>query len=519
MRILEQAELNQMKTMLEIKQLSDPNKKRLEMAIYARKSSEDLTATSIETQVADCKSLLTNYSDLFCLKVQNIYKDEAKSGMFTDNRTQFQRMMTEVKSGNIDVIVLYHHERLTRNIGDFDNIKKELERYKVFLVFGNVYYENTNMGEFYSNLCFAMAQFEARTAATKTAKTLHLQAESGKSAGGRAPYGLKCIGKQFDIEEKEAPAIKLLFELAAHKTSYRQIIESLTGKGYLTRSGERFKPSTISDMLRNWKYAGIYVYCRKDKQGNPVNRKKRRVLLGEQEEVRNDDTVLRAIVSKELFLKVQRLLDEREIGRNKQNAHPEYLLSGIIKCECGKRLFGETTKSKRGKKEYRYYVCADSRRKNGCKIKQIRADHLENAVKKVILREVNAFIKSGRFSTETLNNIKAEYKVRFNRISRRIQDLERENKRLSKKYANAPQDLAQALQKTITDNVALIWVLTAKQESLNQRLNGIDDMAKGNLALTDKQLFQDTDTARKLIRAFIKEIIVKKNTIEIQLHD
>lgn len=90
---------------------------------------------------------------------------------------------------------------------------------------------------------------------------------------------------------------------------------------------------------------------------------------------------------------------------------------------------------------------------------------------------------------------------------------------MSKKYANAPQDLAQALQKTITDNVALIRVLTAKQESLNQRLNGIDDMAKGNLALTDKQLFQDTDTARKLIRTFIKEIIVKKNTIEIQLHD
>ena len=519
MRQLEPKELTLMQTVLVAKQFNNSNKKKLETAIYARKSSEDKTATSIETQITDCKSLISNYPNLLNLQDCHIYKDEAKSGMFTDNRDGLTKMMKEVKNGNIDVIVLYHHERLTRNIGDFDNIKKELEQYKVFLIFGNVYYENSNMGEFYSNLCFAMAQFEARTAATKTAQTLHLRAQSGKSAGGRAPYGLKCIGKQFDIEPNEAPAIKLLFDLAVKKTPYQEIITTLTANGYLTRSGEPFKQSTISDMLRNWKYAGIYVYCRKDKNGNPVNRKKRRVLLGEQAEVRNDNTVLRAIVSKKLFLEVQDLLDEREIGRNKQNAHPEYLLSGIIECECGKKVFGETTKSKRGKKEYRYYVCSDSRRKNGCKVKKINAEHLENTVKRVIHREVNAFLKAGKLSGNSLTNLLSKHKDQLNQLNRRAQDLERENKRLSKKYSLATEDLAQALQKTITDNVSIIKVLNGKQKSLNNYINYLNGLGNGDPIIRDTQLFNDITITRKLIRAFIKTIIVKDDKIEIQLHN
>lgn len=519
MRQLESKELTLMQTVLITKQFNNPNKKKLETAIYARKSSEDKTATSIETQITDCKSLISNYLDLLSLQDCHIYKDEAKSGMFTDNRNGLNEMMTEAKNGNIDVIVLYHHERLTRNIGDFDNIKKELEQYKVFLIFGNVYYENSNMGEFYSNLCFAMAQFEARTAATKTARTLHLRAQSGKSAGGRAPYGLKCIGKQFDIEPTESPAIKLLFDLASKKTPYQEIIATLTANGYLTRSGEPFKQSTISDMLRNWKYAGIYVYCRKDKNGNPVNRKKRRVLLGEQTEVRNDNTVLRAIVSKKLFLEVQSLLDKRGIGRNKQNSHPEYILSGIIKCECGKKVFGETTKSKRGKKEYRYYVCSDSRRKNGCKVKKINAEHLENTVKKVVYREVNAFIKANKLSTNALTKLQAQYKSRLNQTSRRVQDLERENKRLSKKYSLASNDLGQALQKTITDNISIINVLNDKQKSLNNYINYLNKLGNGTPLISNAQLFNDINTTRKLIRAFIKTIIIKNDEIEIQLHN
>ena len=97
--------------------------------------------------------------------------------------------------------------------------------------------------------------------------------------------------------------------------------------------------------------------------------------------------------------------------------------------------------------------------------------------------------------------------------------MERENKRLSKKYSLATEDLAQALQKTITDNVSIIKVLNDKQKSLNNYINYLNGLGNGNPIISDTQLFNDITITRKLIRAFIKTIIVKDDKIEIQLHN
>ena len=518
MRQLDGQERMLMVAMLELKRLNNPTKERLTAAIYARKSSEDIHQTSIETQIKDCERFITENNDLFALDKRHIYKDEAKSGMFQDNRTEFQLLMNEARSGNIDVIVLYHHERLTRKIGDFDQIKSELEKCKVFLVFGDVYYENTAMGEFYANLSFAMSQLEARTAASKTARTLHLRAENGKSAGGRAPYGLKCVGKQFDIEKSEAPAVKMLFEMVAKKQSYEKIIEELTANGFRTRAGKKFSYSTLSDMLRNWKYAGIYVYCRKDKAGNPINRKKRRVLLGEQEEVRNDMTVVNAIVSKKLFLEVQQILDNRELGATKQNARGEYILSGLVRCECGHGMFGEKNKGERGKKIYRYYECPAHRKKRGCDVYKVDADYLETAVKKVVYREVQTFLKAGNLSKEILSEKRKEYQSKIGTLSRKMKDIERENGKMAKKMLDVQESVAKTLERTIESNAELLKSLQAKTESLQKTVAIIDSLGDG-LSFGEKQLFADMETTRKLIRAFVKAIVISKDTVQIQFHN
>ena len=520
MRNLYPQEKELMQKTLLIKQFSNPDKKKLTAAIYARKSSEDENATSIDTQITDCRLLIQANADIMELNERYIYKDEAKSGMFQDNRHEFQELLTEARNGNVDVIVFYHHERLTRNVGDFNTIKAELERRKVFLVFGNAYYENTNMGEFYANLSFAMAQFEARTAATKTARTLHLRAEKGKSAGGRAPYGLKCIGKQFDIEETEAPAVKLLFDMAERKESYEKIIAELTAQGYQTRAGKPFSKATLSDMLRNWKYAGVYVYCRKDKAGNPVNRKNHRVLLGEQDEVRNDDTVLRAIVTKRQFLKVQEMLDARELGSTKQNARPEYLLSGLVRCECGKAMYGESVKGKRGKGIYRYYSCANQRSKQGCNVPKTDADYLETAVKKVVYREVQTLLRENALSSVMLAAKQKEYQGKIGHLSRKIQDIERENGKLARKLLNVEESVATVLEKKIKDNTEVLRTMRQKSEKLQKIVKYMETLqGKNGQTIEEARLFADLELTRKLIRTFVKEITVGKDNIEIQLNN
>ena len=98
MRQLDRQERMLMVAMLELKRLNNPTKERLTAAIYARKSSEDIHQTSIETQIKDCERFITENNDLFALDKRHIYKDEAKSGMFTDNRDGLTKMMKEVKN-------------------------------------------------------------------------------------------------------------------------------------------------------------------------------------------------------------------------------------------------------------------------------------------------------------------------------------------------------------------------------------------------------------------------------------
>ena len=87
MRSLYPQEKELMQKTLLIKQFSNPDKKKLTAAIYARKSSEDENATSIDTQITDCRLLIQANADIMELNERYIYKDEAKSGMFLVNRS------------------------------------------------------------------------------------------------------------------------------------------------------------------------------------------------------------------------------------------------------------------------------------------------------------------------------------------------------------------------------------------------------------------------------------------------
>ncbi len=45
------------------------------------------------------------------------------------NRPQFQAMMRDMKKGNINIIVAYKLDRLTRSIQDLEKLVYELEKY------------------------------------------------------------------------------------------------------------------------------------------------------------------------------------------------------------------------------------------------------------------------------------------------------------------------------------------------------------------------------------------------------
>ena len=221
----------------EIRQLKDKMKIRgtdtLKTVIYARKSAEDDTQTSLPTQVDCCKKAISAYE---FLKLTAIYTEDNRSGMFTDNRAEFLAMIKEIQQGNIDVVVVLRLDRLARDLADSATTIKLLNAYGCFLYAGNdVSEQDTASGEFLRNILLAQNQYHARQTASSVMNAECHNATQGTSTGGIPPYGLKVVAKRFEIDETEAPAIRIMFDKIARGYSYKNVIDELTSLGYRTR--------------------------------------------------------------------------------------------------------------------------------------------------------------------------------------------------------------------------------------------------------------------------------------------
>jgi site-specific DNA recombinase len=52
----------------------------------------------------------------------------------------------------------------------------------------------------------------------------------------------------------------MIFKFADKGISYRKFAMNSKRQGYKTKKGKKFAPNSIHDILRNHKYAGIYVF-------------------------------------------------------------------------------------------------------------------------------------------------------------------------------------------------------------------------------------------------------------------
>jgi site-specific DNA recombinase len=96
-------------------------KKLARCAIYTRKSTEhnlDLEFNSLDAQREACAAYIKNQAHEGWRLIHDHYDDGAFSGASLD-RPALQNLLADVRSGKIDVIVVYKVDRLTRSLADF----------------------------------------------------------------------------------------------------------------------------------------------------------------------------------------------------------------------------------------------------------------------------------------------------------------------------------------------------------------------------------------------------------------
>ncbi|MGN0014905.1 MAG: recombinase family protein [Candidatus Gastranaerophilaceae bacterium] len=162
---------------------------------------------------------------------------------------------------------------------------------------------------------------------------------------------------RYIYDEEKTPIVREIFTRYAAGEKAVAICEDLNKRGFRTYTGGEFNKNSFHTMFKNNKYMGIYHFKSKDP---------------DLKDVHNEDKIP-AIITKELFKKVQARINSNKHKKSKKRLEDMYfLLSGkAYDGNCGGAFIGDSGTSKNGETYY-YYTCQNKKTRKGCKTKSVR---------------------------------------------------------------------------------------------------------------------------------------------------
>ena len=147
-----------------------PQKPRLRCAIYTRKSSEDgleQNFNSLDAQYEACEAYITSQRQEGWVKIKARYDDGGLSGG-TLERPALKALLADVAAGQVDMIVVYKIDRLTRSLADFAKLVDLLEAKSCsFVSVTQAFNTSSSMGRLTLNVLLSFAQFEREVTAER----------------------------------------------------------------------------------------------------------------------------------------------------------------------------------------------------------------------------------------------------------------------------------------------------------------------------------------------------------------
>lgn len=320
--------------------------------IYTRYSSDRQREESIEGQIRVCE----DYAKRNGLEVLHIYADRAMTGR-SDQRPEFLTMIKDATSMTFDTVLVYKLNRFARNRYDSAKYKHKLKKYGVKVVSAMENIADDPSGILLESVIEGMAEYYSAELAENVVRGMTENALEGKWAGGNIPLGYKLdASKHLVIDDISAKTVKKIYRMILDGRQPASIIRELNAEGCRTSKGKKFTRTSLSAILRNEKYSGVYTWHNVRKPG-----------------------AVPAIVSRGDWEKVQEII----AGRKKhavRSCSETYLLTGRLFCRhCGSGLVG-TSGTSHSSETYRYYICTNHLKKQGCPAKPVRADKLEDLV-------------------------------------------------------------------------------------------------------------------------------------------
>ncbi len=341
-------------------------------AIYTRKSTEEgleQDFNSLDAQRESCAAYIASQRGEGWVALKDRYDDGGFSGG-TLERPALKQLLVDIESGNIDVVVVYKIDRLSRSLMDFSKLVEVFDRKGVtFVSVTQSFNTTTSMGRLTLNILLSFAQFEREVTGERIRDKFAASKKKGIWIGGNPPLGYDVNSRKLVVTPAEAETVRLIFKRYLELGCVRLLCADLKERGVVSKlrisgtgencGGKEMGRSALFCILNNRAYIGETTHKGASYPGEH-----------------------KAIVPRDIFDAVQqRLADLGPPLSGKARLQQDAPYAGLLFDETGTAML-PTYSIKPGGRRYRYYASRPT----------LKGEHSKAAISRIPAPPFEAFM-------------------------------------------------------------------------------------------------------------------------------
>ncbi len=351
--------------------MEHPNEQK-NAVIYCRVSTKEQVeeGNSLVTQERLCREYAVKHQ----YHVAHIFIEQGESAKTAD-RTELRKLLSfcAVKKNNIQAIIIYKIDRLSRNIDDYSQIRINLKRYGVEIKSTSEFFENSPAGRFMENILANVAQFDNDVRTERCVGGMKQAMQEGRYVWS-APVGYtngRINGRANLVLSDKAPLVVQTFnEVASGIFSVNEVRLRMAQRGLTQGDGKPFAKSRFYRLLNNITYTGNIASFGQRIKGS-----------------------FEPIISEELYNQVQRRIKSKKTSRNYIIENPDFPLRRFVFSHTGEKLTGSWSQGKR--KKYPYY-----------RFLRLNQEYRKSELEELFLQFLNGFAMPERAYAYIVNKVK-----------------------------------------------------------------------------------------------------------------
>lgn len=221
-------------------------------ALYIRVSTEEQAKHGFS--LAEQQHDLEQYARAHHYTVVGVYADEGNTARKAlSRRKELQRLLDDVRAGQVDIILLKCLDRWFRNVRDYYKVQDVLDQYGVeWECTQEDYNTTTTNGRLLLNLKLSIAQNESDQTSDRIKYVNEGKHRRKEETTGKHPFGYEIKDKHLVVVEKERPIVEFIFQ---------QILAGYASHPIARKVYEQFgillDAKRVWRILRNETYKGV----------------------------------------------------------------------------------------------------------------------------------------------------------------------------------------------------------------------------------------------------------------------